>query len=541
MIEPSSRTELRRVKLFQDRWTSFGSHAGIDAISEKLSVEEMRHFDIFKDYDDAFLERLSPDVSLAVWKEGVVLFEEGSYIDLAFFIANGEVDLYMQNAANLPIFDESRTLMVPFGDPSDPTATAQGTMLAQALDKQSKKQADRTEIAFLATLDFDLPKGHRARLGQGEIFGEIGALSGWPQSVTARTASGTELLQIRVPALRLMRRKSKALKERLDKVYRSRALATQLRSTPLLKHCPSLFIEALTEAVELVSFNPGEPIVEEGQPVDALYLVRSGFVRLAQRFAEGELNVSYLSKGMTLGEVELLVEGLHRWEVSAYSVEYAELVKMPLDIFRNFIDQDSEAEEVLWKSLTARLKEVGQSRRDVRHAELIQLSLDNGLVEGTSFLAIDLERCTRCDDCVRACAAVHDGRPRFVREGDKLANLLIARSCYHCRDPVCLVGCPTGAIHRAGASTVVEVDEELCIGCSTCANNCPYDAIMMHPTGETWPDNALPKGLRGRDRQVSSKCDLCHDTGHDPACVVNCPQGCAYRIGSLEELQELLR
>ena len=62
----------------------------------------------------------------------------------------------------------------------------------------------------------------------------------------------------------------------------------------------------------------------------------------------------------------------------------------------------------------------------------------------------------------------------------------------------------------------------------------------MHATGETWPEDMVPTGLRGEERRVASKCDLCNDTGHDPACVSNCPQGCAYRVGSLDEIQGLL-
>ena len=65
-------------------------------------------------------------------------------------------------------------------------------------------------------MDFDLAMGSATRLGPGEIFGEIGALSGWPQSVTARTATECRLVQIRVPALRRMKRKSDSLKHRLE-------------------------------------------------------------------------------------------------------------------------------------------------------------------------------------------------------------------------------------------------------------------------------------------------------------------------------------
>ena len=171
---------------------------------------------------------------------------------------------------------------------------------------------------------------------------------------------------------------------------------------------------------------------------------------------------------------------------------------------------------------------------------MIDFSLAEGLVQGNSILVIDLDVCTRCDDCVRGCESSHGGRSRFIREGEKYGNFLVARSCYHCEDPVCLIGCPTGAIRRANVGEVVEIDDGLCIGCSNCAQKCPYDAIVMHETGETWPETALPEWLRGRPRKVASKCDLCHESEAGPACVNNCPHSCAFRVGSVEEFQALL-
>jgi Fe-S-cluster-containing dehydrogenase component len=170
----------------------------------------------------------------------------------------------------------------------------------------------------------------------------------------------------------------------------------------------------------------------------------------------------------------------------------------------------------------------------------MQTALEKGLVQGHSILVIDLNVCTRCDECVRGCADTHEGRPRFVREGDKHENLLITKACYHCHDPVCLVGCPTGAIRRASVGDVVEIVDDLCIGCQACANNCPYDAIVMHETGETWAENMIPELLRGKPRLLASKCDLCYKNNHGPACVHNCPHGCAIRIGSVEEFQRLV-
>jgi Fe-S-cluster-containing dehydrogenase component/CRP-like cAMP-binding protein len=527
------KTWLRRGAQFRDRWTAFGTAAGILSLSERLSAAELRQFEIFAGAGDAFLERISPDISVAVWAPGSRLFEAGSYLDLAFFVVEGEVEIFVEEAEeeqNRPIFDLSRTGILAPGKISVPPAPA-----AKAVDP-----AHSGEVTFLATMDFDLPRGAAAVLGPGEVFGEIGALSGWPQSVTARTRTEARLLQIRLPALRLLRRKDSALRQRLDAVYRERSLLAQLRTSRLFGQANDYFLQALKEIVELVSREPGEAVAVEGETADALYLVRSGFLRLSQRFGDGELSVSYLSKGMIFGEVEFLLDGVDRWQSTASSVEHAELVRLPYEAMKRVLESFPEVADPLWQSAVLRIKEAGSGHRHLAGSEFLQVALDRGLVQGSSLLVIDLDRCTRCDDCVSSCAATHGGRPRFVREGDRLQNLLVPRSCYHCRDPVCLIGCPTGAIHRAGVGDVVEIDEQICIGCSTCANACPYDAIVMHETGEAWPADMVPAALRGEPRLVASKCDLCHDTGHDPACVSGCPQGCAFRVGSLEELSHLL-
>ncbi len=420
----------------------------------------------------------------------------------------------------------------------------------QAQEPKEKPQQFKTQlqapgqpaIAFLSVMDFNLPKdGGGMKLGRGDFFGEIGALSGWPQSVTARAATDCQVVQIRVPALRLMRKRSKTLKERIDTIYRKRFLPSQLKASPLFYKCDEPFLDALARRVELVSCEPDEVIAKEGDPPSALYMVRSGFVKLSQIFGEGQLAVSYLSKGMSLGEVELLIDGIAGWTCTATSVKYSELIKVSVEDFRRLMKNFPEIEKQLWQSAVTRIKESGYSKKNLGQTEFIQTALEDGLVQGNSILIIDLNSCTRCDDCVRGCAANHGGLPRFVREGSRYENLLITRACYHCRDPVCLVGCPTGAIHRTGVGHVVAVDEKICIGCQSCAKSCPFDAITMHKTGQTWPDNMIPEGLRGQERLLATKCDLCYTAHTGPNCVRSCPNGCAYRVGTLEEFQEILK
>jgi Fe-S-cluster-containing dehydrogenase component/CRP-like cAMP-binding protein len=406
-------------------------------------------------------------------------------------------------------------------------------------DSDPPAEKDRP-ITFLASMDFNLPQGGRKHLKPGDLFGEIGALNGWPQSATARTVSECRLVQIRLPALRKMKSSSASFKQKVDAIYRDRELLAQLKSSPLLRGLDKAFVEELAGRVDLVSLSAGDPLTSQEEPVDALYMVRSGFLRVSERIEEADVTVSYLSKGMTLGSVELLLPEQDAWRQSASSVGYAELVRIDRKDFEQIIARYPEVERRLWEGAVTHIRETGHTRRSLDNSELIEFALQKGLVQGNSILVMDLDVCTRCDDCMRGCADTHGGRPRFVREGDKYENFLIARSCYHCEDPVCLIGCPTGAIHRTQVAEVVSIDDNLCIGCTNCARKCPYDAIVMHETGTTWGEDAVPEYLRGRERKVASKCDLCHTADDGPACVNNCPHSCAFRIGSLEEFESLL-
>ena len=101
-------------------------------------------------------------------------------------------------------------------------------------------------------------------------------------------------------------------------------------------------------------------------------------------------------------------------------------------------------------------------------------------------LVLDLEACTRCDECTKACSDTHDGITRLIRDGLRIDKWLVASSCRSCSDPYCLVGCPVDAIHRDGQGKQIQIESH-CIGCGLCANNCPYGNINMHPR---------PKGRR---------------------------------------------
>lgn len=536
MNEVYSRSFVDREEQFQDRWTTFGKQTGIQKIYKRLSAERLQEFWIFKDYDCDFLERISPDICVAIWEKERVIFEEGSFTDLAFFIVQGNVNIYIQKQRQIAAQTKLDRNLRNGSSRNGKLSLNNGTVF----NSQITQLKSNGRVTFLSSMDLDLPQGDTLTLGPGEVFGEMGSSIGWPQSVTAQTVSECALIQVRTPALEQMKRKSRALKDRLNLLYLERSLAGQLKNTPLFQDCSEKFIDQFKQTVELKSYIRGEKIEQQDEPTDAVYLVRAGFVKLSQRVGSGEIVVNYLGKGMLLGEIELLMKH-NVWLHTATSVENTELVRISHDDFNDLLTKYPKVRKQIWDSSAKRVRESGLSKKSIVRSEFLETALQTGLVEGNSTLVIDLDVCTRCDDCVAGCSDTHDNLPRFVREGEKYYNFLITRSCYHCQDPVCLIGCPTGAIRRAGVGEVVEIDEELCIGCKACYHKCPYDAITMVETQALWGGSyAQPKRIRSDITELATKCDLCYDAGHSPACVDNCPQGCAIRVDSIEKFAQLI-
>jgi CRP-like cAMP-binding protein/Fe-S-cluster-containing hydrogenase component 2 len=383
-------------------------------------------------------------------------------------------------------------------------------------------------------LELDSPK---ATLEQGALFGEMSCLSFYPRSATVRAATDCVMLEMLRNVLQLLQR-NKPFKEQLDRTYRQRALDGHLRSVSIFSGLSDAFLDRLRDRVELVSIDPFEQdkskrfvhseekatIVREGEPADALYVIRIGFVKVSKRFPGGEMGLSYLGRGGFFGEMGLLGGGVRTATVRA--LDHVELVKIGADDFRTMLEEFPEIARSL-RGVAEERATANLERERLSAVLPLDDFLDQGLMEAQSLLVLDLERCTRCDECVRGCADAHDGITRLIREGLRFDQFLVATSCRQCRDPLCMIGCPVGSIRRKESLEIVI--EDWCIGCGLCAKQCPYGNINMHPFPASIDDPEHPGVVKATTREKATTCDLCTDL-KAPACVTSCPHDAAFRV-----------
>lgn len=131
---------------------------------------------------------------------------------------------------------------------------------------------------------------------------------------------------------------------------------------------------------------------------------------------------------------------------------------------------------------------------------------------------IDQDSCIGCHACTVACKTEHQvplGVNRtwvkYVEKGswpDTSRHFSVMR-CNHCADAPCVAICPTQALYTR-KDGIVDFDTDRCIGCKSCMQACPYDALYIDP-----------------DEHTAQKCNYCvHrvEVGLEPACVIVCPE-----------------
>ena len=529
--------------------------ANLDPPAEPVSVKGLHHHALpeirraFGDIAPTFLAFNANAVVRRRFRPGQIICRQGEYGATAFFIEGGSAEIYLDRPKESAAARASGGFLGLFRRPGPET---------------TETTTDRASRRFIpvdapVVLPADRPE---ATLEAGALFGEMACMNSYPRSATVRAAGdGCVVLEMKRNVLDILRR-SKSYRETLDRDYRVRVIQRTLTNVPFLAGLGEAFLDDLSKAVTYRRCEPGEVIVRQGSPAGepgpggGLFLVRSGFVRFTREQPGGQAVLNYLGPGNYFGEIGLLSAlppeafGAEADELAAgldeiramvgpgirtatcSALDHVELVQVAPEDFRAIIRAGGpEVHRSLVALALERLRQLRPAGAAHDPAEaragadplairgpMLRDFLDQGLMGAQSLLVLDLVKCTRCDECTKACSDTHGGITRLIREGLRFDKYLVASSCRSCNDPVCLVGCPVDAIHRRPGSNEIWI-ESTCIGCGKCAENCPYGNINMHE---------LPGVATLRK---ATTCDQCHSLpGHEPNCVVACPHDAAHRL-----------
>jgi Fe-S-cluster-containing hydrogenase component 2/CRP-like cAMP-binding protein len=275
--------------------------------------------------------------------------------------------------------------------------------------------------------------------------------------------------------------------------------------------------DAEGKPLQLVRVDKNQPAFKEGDDADAMFLILTGKARVTKQFPGGTMILAHMEKNAYFGEACIQdnakrtagVDGLTKLNLLKLDREI--ILKM-MEVYPSIAQRlDRERNRLRRRDLetrTGRILPADDPPPDVRSKLLVT----------TNLLVIDMDLCTRCDQCVRSCAEAHDNRPRFHRANPKLrfGKWEVAASCLHCSDAPCLEACPVGAITflETGA---VQILRDRCIDCKSCVPECPFDVIDMYPP--VGPHDTAKPDIWDTIT-VATKCDLCLTDTRDPPCVV---------------------
>jgi Fe-S-cluster-containing hydrogenase component 2/CRP-like cAMP-binding protein len=442
--------------------------AKADEIYKKRSLElQIRKLSVFSDLTDDQYAEIQNNVELVSYDPGALICDEFERSDSLYIVRSGLIKV-MKNVSWL----------LPAGDVKDWKGLAAALTAAGGSEGGDEADARGKALGKLWAL---LPEGVRNSLQQLHETGKLDR----PQQMeivyalndlikTAGLVDHEELKGfLEQPpfserAAELLRLREQYKKKKKD------------WSEPELRRTNRLLLDTLFPEVLQPRWNKEVPLPAEGS-------------------VGPEVILTYLSRGDYFGEIGLM-EGRAR---SATCIAYGhpndfgqvDLVRLPGRVFWKLLRtsppfRDKVKEEVSHRRLRTMdrlLRPVWDDSTQVQTSEHFE---ELGLLQGQRLFLIDLDRCTRCDECVKACVNTHeDGRSRLFLDGPRFGKYLVATTCRACLDPVCMIGCPVGSIHRGDNREIII--EDWCIGCSLCADQCPYGSIQMHDLG------IIPAGARG--------------------------------------------
>ena len=498
---------------------------------------------------------LKNDTRLVRFNPGDIVVREGDYGNSAFVILKGKLRVFTgdypaallgrETASKKGLFETIAQVWTNNRTPEVRDTSRYGDQAVRASKRGGRsRRLDSGSSVFVQDIPVVLNKYKTAEMSEVALFGELAALGRIPRTATIFAEDSATLLEIRWQGLREIRRFDDGFRRMIDNRYRQNALLVHLRETELFANLDEEALDKVAQATLFETYGAFDwhvsyqkmrssgqssagnepPIARQGEYVDGLLMIRAGFARVAREYGTGQRTLTYLGAGDNFG-LEELYEGWKAGETvnmssSLTALGYVDALRVPAQVLEEHVFPHLDE---------GMIKPAEKTERTLADDALLEFAVEERFINATQAMLIDLDRCVRCDDCVRACASTHGGNPRFLRHGKTFDHWMVTNACMHCTDPVCMIGCPTGAIHRSQVGGSVVINDDTCIGCATCATSCPYDNIRMVEIRSA-DSHIVVDPATSQPILKATKCDLCYTNPGGPACVRACPHDALNRV-----------
>ncbi len=465
-------------------------------------------------------------------------------------------------------------------------------------------------IVALSARDVNEQEIPLAILRPGEFLGEQGMLTGQPYNTTARAQTPALVLQVPEQVMQRLMELVPGIQSFFTELSSERLLVSILKRMALLQGVRDDMLQYLIGQTQVKQYDRSVRLFseeEQGRPArETVHILLEGIVKVARQRPlpktgeHTERIIAYRQSGdYFVGGLDLLGDSRAVTATAINRVHVAEIPYLAIQaLFQHYPEVEqrfrSRLQEYLASNLSMQTGAIPVIEKatpvavDAALKASLHMLVDDGVVEGTEVLVIDLDTCIHCGECEEACARRH-GRSRMNRRGVVLNNLTVVTACRQCQDPVCML-CSRAGIARLPNGEVYITDS--CIGCGICAERCPYDAIaivdvedevereaasgwqrfsaifqqgivterqrrklpvlnelaLSSGKGSVTPGPLdMPRQLAGYEemrKKVAIKCDLCAGY-NDQACVQACPVGAAFRVrpsvffGTTEEILKM--
>ncbi len=206
-------------------------------------------------------------------------------------------------------------------------------------DKKEGGTADPSilPVDALPHLEYEIRK---ARIFEGELFGELNCKRGEPRSATLVAEKDCHVVEIPGTLMELLE-SDPGFREQIDKIYLKRGFEHELLSLSIFEDLDPGQIEHVRSGVELVRCSPHEVIFQENDLPDAIYIIRRGMVQTVKGFTDLVGLADIADWKALFAQLEILRDPAApaSWSAVAARIDWS--APEPLDAFQ---DQAPEAD-----------------------------------------------------------------------------------------------------------------------------------------------------------------------------------------------------